>query len=359
MKRFLGIDQGGTKTEAVLCDENGTILGNAITEGLVTVYTQDTHSVYIRNIRDAAKLALAQGGDLELEDVDAVCGCLNGADWSFEYVRLAVKLRQAVACRDVTLINDCIGGMRGGSDQRQCAVVAVGTGLNAAVRRDDGEKIIYGYYIVSQDQGASALGRAVVGKVWDAHGGLCGPTVLTELLLRYTGDPDVEAMTVRHTVGGEALVHKNLVQLLLEALRLGDDQALEVAVQFADRVALYIAAGIRKLGLEREELPVVFTGSVLKDNGVLLAELILGRMEALGLNVRAVNARYEPVCGAALTLLDRHWGGNIPSGVMAEFDRTALERGLVRDLVPRPLTFPLQNRKEGALLPLGLSHCKE
>jgi N-acetylglucosamine kinase-like BadF-type ATPase len=38
MKYFLGIDQGGTKTAALVCDANGNILGVGNEKGLVSLY---------------------------------------------------------------------------------------------------------------------------------------------------------------------------------------------------------------------------------------------------------------------------------------------------------------------------------
>lgn len=330
MRYYLGIDQGGTKTAALLCDENGRILCAAREKGLTTTYFNDTDETYIKNIRSAASSTLSMAG-ISQSEVSAVCGCLNGADWDFEYPILQGNLARATSCTDVIVINDCIGAMRGGTASRECAVVCAGTSLNAAVRCGDGREIIYGYFIDSADQGASALGHAVLRKVMDSHLGLCGQTLLSKLVMDYTGHKTAEQLLVNLTMNRYKLQLKELAGCLLIACREGDNEAALIVDEFSKSVSRYIVAGLKKLDMLERQVEVVFSGSVLKDNGTLISKAIAGYIKKSAPNIIRVDARYEPVCGAALTLLDRHYGMKVPQEVLEEFDRSAIRLGLIRD----------------------------
>ncbi len=331
MKYYLGIDQGGTKTAAVVCDENGVIKGKAIHDGLLTVYINDTDEIYIKNIRSATIEALAQA-DLTLEDITAVCGCLNGADWDFEYPVLQLNLARAVSCNQAIVMNDCIGGMRGGSAAKACAVVSAGTGLNIAVRTAEGRELIYGYFIQESDQGGGALGRAALNKVMDAYMGICPETLLTLNVLAFTGYNNAQDLLIDMTMGRYELKTKELVRCLLNAYRREDEQATQIVQNFAKRIAKYITTAMIKFDILHSDLPLVFTGGVFKDDGTLIANQIAECVRKSATNIRPLHAKYEPVCGAVLTLLDKHYGGSLPKQVTEAFDQSATRMDLVRNV---------------------------
>ena len=331
MKYYLGIDQGGTKTAAVVCDENGVIKGKAIHDGLLTCYINDTDEIYIKNIRSAAIEALAQA-DLTLVDITAVSGCLNGADWDFEYTVLQHNLARAVSCNQAIVMNDCIGGMRGGSAAIACAVVSAGTGLNIAVRTNEGRQIIYGYFIHDFDQGGAAIGRAALNKVLDAYVGICPETLLTENILAFTGHKNAQDLLIDMTMGRYELKTKELVGCLLNAYRREDEQANQIVQKFAQRIAKYITTAMKKFELLHSDLPLVFTGSVFKDDGTLIANQIAECVKKLAPDIQPIHAKYEPVCGAVLTLLDKHYGGTLPKEVTEAFDQSATRMDLVRNI---------------------------
>lgn len=331
MKYYLGIDQGGTKTAAVVCDENGVIKGKAIHDGLVTGYFNDTDEIYIKNIRSAAIEALEQA-DLTLEYITAVNGCLNGADWDFEYPVLQQSLSRAVSCNRTIVMNDCIGGMRGGSAAKACAVVSAGSGLNIAIRTNDGREIIYGYFIHEVDQGGSALGRAALNKVLDAYMGICPETLLAMNVLTFTGYNNAQDLLIDMTMGRYELKTKELVGCLLNAYRREDEQANQIVQSFAQRIAKYITTAMIKFDILHSDLPLVFSGSVFKDDGTLIANQIAKYVKKFAPNIQPIHAKYEPVCGAVLILLDEHYGGTLPKQVTEAFDQSATRMDLVRKI---------------------------
>ena len=332
MSYFLGIDQGGTKTHAIVCDAAGHILGTGLCDGLATwVYSADTQEVYLRRVRQAADAACAMAG-IALSDVTAVCGGMNGADWPCDYAALTEAVKRALHHTDVLIVNDCIGAMAGGTTASDCAIICAGTGMNIALKRADGKELIYGYYIPDALQGASGIGHQAFTKIMDAHVGVCGKTLLTELILHETGYASAEQLLMDVTLQKKSVAMKDLAPLLFTACALGDAEATSLVEAFCEKTAAFITAGARALGMHTRPFDLVYSGGMFKGHGALAIDIIHAHITRDGIPARKTSARYEPVCGTALLLLAKAHGGTIPSEVMATFDRDAVHHGLVRNL---------------------------
>jgi len=291
----------------------------------------DKEHIFSKRIFNAAEKACKTAG-ISLSQVSAVCGCLNGADWDFEYPILEKELKEIFCIKDVIVLNDCIGAMRGGSSSPQCSVICAGTALNAAVRRADGKEIIYGYFIDSAHQGAEALGSRALRKVMESYIGVCGETMLSNLVLEHTGHDSAEQLLIDMTAHDYKLAMKDLAPLMLKAYAAGDVEAVKVVEEVSKGMARYITAGMKRLEISGQIFELVFSGSVFKDVGTLMADRIFNIVTETEPNARKVHARYEPVCGAVLTLLDRLYNCEIPKKVDAVFSTSAQAYGLLRNL---------------------------
>jgi len=328
-KYFLGIDQGGTQTSAVISDADGCLLVAGYESGLETVYFNDAEEVYIKRIVNASLQACTCAG-ITLESVNAVCAGLNGADWDFEYPILKTRVIKALGINDTIILNDCIAAMRGGSSEKNCAVVCAGTGLNIAVCKADGEKIIYGYYIDNAHQGAMALGSAALRKAIEAPLGLCSDTILTDMVLKYTQYDTTGQLQIDLSMGKYHLEAKKLAPLLIEVYTFGDYESELIISGFSTAVANYIFAALNRLSLSGSSLDIVFSGGLFKNNGIKIADGIFDIISKNEPGMKKIHARYEPVCGAVLILLVCFYDGIIPEGVMDNFDKSAVKLGLLR-----------------------------
>ena len=328
---YLGIDQGGTKTAALVCDLNGNVLGVGYDSGLSTVYFNDAEKLYIKRIVNASQKACDMAG-IKLSEIKAVCGGLSGADWDFEYPILRERLFRGLGIEDAIVLNDCMVAMRGGSAKKECAVICAGSGLNIALRRADGEQFIYGYYIDDAYQGAHALGKLALQKIVEAHLEISEPTLLTELILAQTPFGTVEDMMIATTTGKYTLEAKTLAPLLGKAIAAEDREAISVMDKFAEGIAKYVTAGMKRMGLNDAALDIVFSGGVFKGAGHLIADRIFEIITKIEPHVSKIHAGYEPVCGAALILLEREHGGELPETVSANFDESARAKGLLRNI---------------------------
>ena len=329
MRYFLGADQGGTKTYVSVCAEDGTIMGAA--KGNPSVfYVEDKENLSTLYIKEAVDLALENSG-IELSQISAVCGALTGVDWDFEIPIHEQRLRDGLGIDDAIAINDCIGALRAGSNAPNRAVICAGTGLNAAIRAYGGQEIVYGYYVRGCDSGAISLGNFALCAAIEAEAGLAPQTMLTEMVLEHTGYDCMNKLVVDLTINRFSFERKELTIGLLKTAINGDAAALQIINNFAKNVSDYIRVGVEKLEIQDQMIDLVFSGSVFKNVGSIITTRIKEELNKTEVSYNYVDAIYEPVCGAMLTLLDREYNGNIPKDVLDRFDEGCVKHGLLRD----------------------------
>lgn len=320
MKYYLSIDQGGSKTEALIFTDKGNILAFGDDRGL-----REPGESYARMqgrwIRYAAEAALQKAG-MSLADLSAACCSLNGADWPEDYERLRklVSGELGLSEENILIVNDCIGAMRGGTNGGNQAVLCAGTGMNCAVRAADGREYIYGYFVNAPDQGGGAIGTRAWQSILDAYTGLGPDTVLTSLLLEMHGESDLVELYKKFTSSRVPFKNYELSPLVMRGAKMGDSVSREIVGTAAERMVCYMENAAVKLGLENEQVTLVLTGGVFKGDGEVLFQAIEQNIHEKGLYFTCTAAHYEPVAGAALLLLDE---AGVRAEALEQFDRDA------------------------------------
>lgn len=304
MKCYLAVDQGGSKTEAVIFTEEGRILSFADDRGLRGI-GESYYTMQGRWIRLAAERALEKAGR-NLAELAGACCSLNGADWPEDYDRLQKLVSEELGLREdrIMIVNDCIGAMRGGASGGNQAVICAGTGMNCAVRAADGRERIFGYFVNAPDQGGGAIGTKAWQSILDAYTGLGPKTVLTQLLLEKHGETDLVELYKKFTSNRVIFKNYDLAPLTMRAAKMGDSVGRQIIETAAGRMVKYMELGAQELHLEAEPVTLVLTGGVFKGDGQVLFDEIQRQITVRHLNFICTPAHYEPVAGAALLLLD-------------------------------------------------------
>uniref|UniRef100_UPI000AF93AC7 BadF/BadG/BcrA/BcrD ATPase family protein n=1 Tax=Paenibacillus dakarensis TaxID=1527293 RepID=UPI000AF93AC7 len=139
MRRYLGVDAGGSKTHAVVVDERGNVLGKGIAGNGNHQIDRDGAE---RNIGAACDAALLESG-MTKEEISFAYFGLAGADREPDYDILRPMIgsmgypKYEIAC-------DTMIGMRAGTDRSYGAALICGTGFNSAARNRAGEELQYG-----------------------------------------------------------------------------------------------------------------------------------------------------------------------------------------------------------------------
>ena len=335
---ILGIDQGGTKTDVIIADEAGNIVGLGNDRDWTPI-TGERREVRMLRIRHAAEKAAAEAG-LKLSDIRRVSGSCNGADWEFEYEVGRKNIRNTLGIKQVRLYNDCIGALRGGAliRGRDTAVICLGSGANCALVNREGKEYIYAYYMKNIHQGAGAIGRFIFEAVFDAESGLGPETLLTRLLLEETAYQSVDELYMSITTGCSETekpwipVYKDYSPLLFQALRAGDAVANNYLEWFCHDLARYVIIAADKLGMREREITMVLSGGVPK-SGSLMVDLLQKHLKEDLKGIKCVHARLEPVVGALLLEYDIIYPEGIPEAIMERLEKCCRERNLFRSLI--------------------------
>lgn len=302
MNYILGIDQGGTKTAAVIGDFEGHILGIGKSFGAI-------HSVHgmpraMEAMKAACDAALKQAG-AEYGDIYGIYGGISGLDWDYEYELLVSAMHRVIPVERIYAVNDCIIALRSASSAENSAVICAGTGVNCAVRNKN-RQIIFGYYIPDSLQGGSAIGQQALQAVFDAQAGVGEPTLLTQKLLGFYALPDVDSLLMRYInkeIPPDSI--SRLSRLAEEAALEGDGPADRLFESFAKGIVPYIHSGMKKLGIAEEPVDVVLSGSIFKCRAKSLQDTVRFCLRDGFPGINIIDARYEPVIGAYLLGLDQ------------------------------------------------------
>ncbi len=303
MKYVLGIDQGGTKTHAMIADENGNVLGLAQSGG--ACHSTQGLSVSMNMVEEAVEAALKQSG-ITLSQISAVTAGMTGLDWKEEKVLLTQALQKLFPAQSIQVVNDCIIAMRAGTHKKRCCVLCAGTGLNCAIRKDDTQEFIYGFYISEEHQGGYALGKKTLQKIFDAEVGLQPPTLLTEMLLEFFQVADVTTLLKRTVTGGIDTGKKTEIPLLLEqAAEKNDMLALHILEEYGRSIARYVIGGLKRFDMLSEEIEVILSGSIFKLKLPVLLDALSAEIHRFAVHAKIINCRYEPIVGAVLMALEQ------------------------------------------------------
>lgn len=302
MRYVVGLDQGGTKTHAMVADEKGTILGMGQSEG--ACHSSHGMDIAMARIEQAIHLAIKQA-DISMGSVAAIYGGLTGIDWDYEKELLTDELRKRFSIENTHAVNDCMIALRAGTSSEKGCVLCAGTGLNCAVRKNSGQEFLFGYYIADQHQGGGALGQKVIHAVLDAEVGMAEPTKLTEMLLKRFHVADVNQLLYQVVTGGISSQDKlELPPLLEQAAMQNDPVALKILAGYGREIAKYAIAGMRRLGLLEEEIEVVLSGSIFKCKAPILQDAVISQIHQFAARAKIINCRYEPIVGAVLLALE-------------------------------------------------------
>ncbi|MFI2072700.1 N-acetylglucosamine kinase [Streptomyces triculaminicus] len=305
---LLAVDAGNSKTDVVLVDADGTVLGAARGAGFQPVTEGAARAV--AGLAAVVARAVERAGPRAPSRVAHVQACLANADLPVEEERLAAEIAAYGWGRTVTVANDTFALLRAGlpdAGERAGVAVVCGAGINCsgiapggrtarflAVGRISGdwggggvlaEEALWWAARAADGRGeATALSEAL-----PAHFGLAGVPELVEAL--HLGHIDWER---RH----------ELAPVLFAVASAGDAVARSLVVRQADEVVAMAVSALRRLDLLDAEVPVVLGGGVLAARHPLLHERVVARLAARAPRAVPGVVTAPPVLGAALLALD-------------------------------------------------------
>ncbi len=301
MNTYLGIDGGGTKTKAVILDENGRLLGagngGPSNFGTIGVEKARRHiATAIANAVSAANLPaqpfaaafLGIAGTVSQADRDTVMG-------------MAQQLNLAPAGR-IGVDHDGRIALAGGLSGKPGIVQIIGTGTSCFGLNAAGERWMaggWGHRLADQG-GGYWLGIQAMKAATEAFDGRGRPTVLQAMVmdalrLRQMGE-------IMHRLYGEAMSVAEIAalsRLVIAAAERDDPVANAIIAEGMDEVARCVETVASKLGWQNEAVDLVCVGGISKAGEVVmrpLREAVNGRLPHCAIH----NPQHSAAVGAAI-----------------------------------------------------------
>ncbi len=291
MKYYVGVDGGGTKTEAVLCDEKGNMLAECVTgPSNFSAFPEDKVRENIRGcIAGCADIA-----GVRVSDITSVYAGLAGGLTYTAQIR-AVLDRLFDGCG--TIINNAGDAVNIISCGLLCSDgIGVISGTGSCCFARIGEKMIqvggWGYFVDKRGSGFD-IGRDVIGSVLCAMDGRGKHTLLEQLYVERTGHDPVLDM---ERIYGEGVQYiASLAPLAFEAEAKGDEVAAKIIDDNMAGIACTIEAARRHYDGDTT-VNVALGGGIFKNKAAY--DSLIRQTEAL--NIRAAVLPAEPVFGAVV-----------------------------------------------------------
>lgn len=298
---ILTIDQGQTKTIALLLTEDGAILGIGQAGG--ASYFKHGIEKASAMIKEAAEHALSEAG-LTAGDITWVYGGIAAANWPEEVEMLQNELKRVFAVGKVTVVNDCVIALRAGTDSDNAIVLCTGSGMNSAVFVDGKLALVYNNYIDLCDQGSEGLGARAFQAAFQSHMHSAPPTTLSARLMDHFGIHDMDRLMLAFYRNQLPRPLKEVAEIVFEEAAHNEPAALEVIYSFGKSISQYVVGAVRRFDMDPKEFEVILSGGVFKNQNPLLYETVCSQIHRVYANIRIRQSVYEPIIGAALMALD-------------------------------------------------------
>lgn len=257
MDYVLGFDGGGTKTECVLTDQTGKILGRS-RSGPSNPYRVGVERA-VHELEEAADLVLRQTGS-DRGAVAALGAGLAGTGKLELKEQMRSALEESFPGATVQVFTDLeIALMAAGKGPVVVLVAgtgsaAIGSNSNGQVWRSGGHGPLYGDEGSAYDIGRSAVAREMRERIQRGK-----DSVLGEKILEQSGCGTWAELQEHASVAADE-VFPHVFPVVVAAAEAGDVSAQEILLCAADALSSLVAAVAEHLGIRDEAVRIAKTG---------------------------------------------------------------------------------------------------
>lgn len=298
MKLYLGVDIGSSKTQVLLADESGLVVG----AGQAGPGNHQTvgYEGMAQALEVSVQIALGDAG-VSRESIHGAGFGISGYDWPSDKPSMVETISGLNLACPLLLHNDAVLGLLAGAADGWGLAVVSGTGCNCwgwdRSRKNIGHMTGFGD-MAGEAAGATELvyrAMQIVTQAWTLRG---PATDLSQALVELSGAEDIEDLiegytTSRYHVGADA------AKLIFQIAEQGDMVACDL-VDWAGRELGEMAnAVIRQLNFQALAFDVVMVGSMF-EAGQRLIEPMRATIVDNAPGAKIVKLSVPPVVGAVL-----------------------------------------------------------
>jgi N-acetylglucosamine kinase-like BadF-type ATPase len=299
MKYFLGVDVGGTKTHALIVNENGQALGFAT--GGPGNWEGVGYDGLTRVLLDVTGSAVEQAG-VKVNDIAGAGMGIGGYDWPSERKDHLAAIKPLRLTCPLEIVNDAALGIWAGTSEGWGVSLVAGTGCNARGVSKDHKRQGRAVGGGSRWSGEYAGGFDIVSRAMQAVSFEWlkrGPaTSLTRVFLNHFHAIDLDDL-----VEGVYLLRyefdPSLVLKVFETARQGDQEAGAVMKWAGNELGKMAVGVINQLGFQKETFEVVLIGS-LHGNSPIMDDALRSTILETAPLARFVRLSVPPVVGGVL-----------------------------------------------------------
>jgi N-acetylglucosamine kinase-like BadF-type ATPase len=296
---FLGVDIGGTKSHALVSDDQGNALGFG------TFGPGNHESVGYDGLQAALQAvtgkALVMAG-LSMDQLSAGGFGVAGYDWPSERQPTLDAIDSIGLSTPVEAVNDTIVGLLAGASQGWGVAVVAGTGTNCwGWDKDHHVGRVTGVGFGEHGGAGCLVDRALdsIAYEWTKRG---PQTQLTSEFLHFTGAKDIPAL-IEGLEMGQYFIGSDQAPLVHKVALQGDPVAQSIVKWAGEELGLTALAVIRQLEIAGLEFEVVLVGSIYE-----MGEMIISPMRRVITSeaplAHLVRLSAPPVVGGVLLAMD-------------------------------------------------------
>ena len=294
----LGVDGGGTKTQAVVTDGEGCVLGegfagpsNPLRIGVSNAATA---------VRDAVDQACAVAG---VRRADILCAEIGLA--GVRRADLRERMTDALSVLGISsmaVVTDADIALYGATNGKQGVVLIAGTGSICCGRNARGKKVCAGGWgpLAGDEGGGSWIARRALQAVAQATDGRGPATRLSRsasLYFNVATPDDLSPAIYAANMTNDRIA--GFARPVIEAARERDAVASAIINDAGHELAVAANTVIRKLRIERERFQVAYVGGVFRA-GELILEPLLESIQSLAPDAFLAPPQLSPAIAAAM-----------------------------------------------------------
>lgn len=294
MRYFLGIDGGGTKTEALLCTECGLITGRGKTDSSNPLFIEK--SAAFENIRKSIDLALKEYNS-EMSLISAAV-CIPGIKRYKEELKAQLLNKFSNAYIDADEMNAFLGAVA----KPYGVVIVSGTGSFAmGVNRKGESNELGGWGPILGDEGSGYhIGLLCLKSIIREYEGAGPETVLTPKVMEFLQINNINELKRKvYSKEFDRSCMGSLGKIVKKAADESDAVSLEIIDSAAGELANLANRVIANLTMDDGTYDVVLTGGV-RNFGKLIMKPFTEHIKRKNKNIIVKEPEFEPVIGSIL-----------------------------------------------------------
>ena len=297
-RSVVGVDGGGSKTEAVIMDANLLVIGEGRASASNPLRVGVTGAAAA--IREAIEKACAMAKIRRTDLIAAEIG-LAGARRKELRERMHDAL-SALGIRDVEVVTDADIALYGATDGAPGLVIVAGTGSICCGINARGKKTCAGGWgpIAGDEGGGAWIARRALRAVAFAADGRGPKTSLTEAACAYfhvTTADDLTTAIYAPTITNERIA--GFGRDVIESAIAKDPVARQIIIDGGRELGVAAAAVIRNLQMEREHFQIAYVGGIFRASGELILEPLRNEVKKIAARAYFGPPKFPPAVAAA------------------------------------------------------------